>query len=94
MLQHNAKINTARAVRLYKAGNNISTIAIAFGFPRGTGNNRVRAVLEKAGVHCPKNPDALIRECLATIEKTYQQLRGRARSGWKKKLATLLLRHN
>jgi hypothetical protein len=37
-------------VRKYKAGVKIVDIAVAMGYPRGSGQNRVRAVLAKAGV--------------------------------------------
>jgi hypothetical protein len=44
------KFDVKRIVRLYKAGKNVSQIAQAIGYPAGHGNNRTRAVLEKAGV--------------------------------------------
>lgn len=43
--------NAGRAQQLYKAGKNVSEIAQAFGYPKGTGNNRVRNALMKAGVY-------------------------------------------
>lgn len=39
-----------RAVELYRAGKGIQEIAYAFGYQRGTGCNRVRYALEKAGL--------------------------------------------
>lgn len=45
------KLAPARVVALYKAGKNVSQIAQAIGYPAGHGNNRVRRVLEQAGVY-------------------------------------------
>jgi hypothetical protein len=45
------KFDVKRIVRLYKAGNNVSQIAQAIGYPAGHGNNRTRTALEKAGVY-------------------------------------------
>lgn len=42
--------NPARAVDLYKAGMRIIDIAVEMGYPRGSGNNRTKTALVKAGV--------------------------------------------
>lgn len=41
----------ARAIRLYKAGKRVSDIAVALGYERGHGQNRVAAALVKAGIY-------------------------------------------
>lgn len=43
--------NPARAVKLYKANSSVADIAVAMGYPRGHGQNRVRAALMSAGVY-------------------------------------------
>lgn len=40
----------ARAVELFKAGMKISDIAVEMGYPKGSGCNRTKAALKKAGV--------------------------------------------
>lgn len=45
------QFSAARAVQLYATGKNVSEIAQAFGYPKGKGNNRTRAVLITAGVY-------------------------------------------
>ena len=48
-----------RVISLYKAGRKIVDIAVAMGYERGTGQNRVRHCLTKAGLYaasCAKNP--------------------------------------
>ncbi len=47
----NVKFNVKRIVKLYAAGKNVSSIAVALGYPVGHGNNRVRRVLTKAGAY-------------------------------------------
>jgi hypothetical protein len=47
-------LNIARIVRAYKAGKRVSEIARQAGYPRGHGQNRVRGLLEKAGVYKTK----------------------------------------
>ena len=44
-------LNKARIIRAYKAGKRVAEIARAVGYPAGHGNNRVRNLLEKAGVY-------------------------------------------
>jgi DNA-binding NarL/FixJ family response regulator len=41
----------ARIKRMYRAGKNVSQIAVAIGYAKGTGNNRVRNFLAKAGLY-------------------------------------------
>jgi len=45
------KWNPARIVRLYKAGRNVNQIALAVGYPKNTGQNRVRNLLIKKGLY-------------------------------------------
>jgi hypothetical protein len=45
------KFNVNRIVKLYKEGKNVSQIAQAVGYPKGTGQNRTRAALVFAGVY-------------------------------------------
>ncbi|HLH10147.1 MAG TPA: hypothetical protein VKW78_23130 [Terriglobales bacterium] len=45
------KLAPARVIAMYKAGKCVSDIAQACGYPRGHGNNRVRPVLQAAGVY-------------------------------------------
>ena len=52
-MKYKVKFNVARIKALYRGGKNISQIAQASGYPAGTGNNRVRNVLIKAGVYKP-----------------------------------------
>jgi len=51
MKKHKVKFNAKRIVAMYKAGKNVSQIAQAVGYPKGTGNNRTRNVLIEAGVY-------------------------------------------
>jgi len=44
------KFDAEAAVAMYKAGTGISDIAVAMGYERGSGQNRTRAALAKAGV--------------------------------------------
>jgi len=44
-------LNKAQVVRLYKSGARVSEIARKIGYPAGHGQNRVRHLLEKAGVY-------------------------------------------
>lgn len=43
--------SAAEAVVLYNAGRKVVDIAVYFGYPRGSGQNRVRAALIKAGIY-------------------------------------------
>jgi hypothetical protein len=43
--------DAALAVKLYLEGKKVIDIAVACGYPKGQGNNRVRQALEKAGVY-------------------------------------------
>lgn len=45
------KFDVARIKRLYRAGKNVSQIALAIGYPAGHGNNRTRNAFIKAGVY-------------------------------------------
>lgn len=45
------KFSPARIKRLYRGGKLVSEIARAIGYPSGHGQNRVRAVLIKAGAY-------------------------------------------
>lgn len=45
------KWNPAQIRRWFKAGKNISQIAQACGYPKNTGQNRVRNLLKKAGLN-------------------------------------------
>jgi hypothetical protein len=45
------KFNPDRAVRMYQGGKRVVDIAVAFGYPRGHGQNRVTNALIKAGVY-------------------------------------------
>ena len=45
------KFNVKRIVKLYKDGKNVSQIALAIGYPKGTGQNRTRAALVFAGAY-------------------------------------------
>jgi hypothetical protein len=45
------KWDSARIKRLFRAGKNVSQIAVAIGYPQHTGNNRVRNFLKKAGLY-------------------------------------------
>jgi hypothetical protein len=47
----NIKFSATRAVKLYQSGKSVPQIALAMGYPPGTGNNRTRAALVKAGVY-------------------------------------------
>jgi len=47
------QFGAARIKALYKGGKNVSQIVQALGYPAGTGNNRVRNALIKAGVYKP-----------------------------------------
>lgn len=47
----NVSFNAGRVQAMYKAGKNVSEIAQAMGYAKGTGNNRVRNVLISAGVY-------------------------------------------
>lgn len=49
---HN-RFNADRAIRLYKKGKFVSDIAVAMGYERGHGQNRVRTALMSAGVYKP-----------------------------------------
>ena len=51
MANYKVKFNIPRILKLYKAGKNVSQIAQAIGYPRGHGQNRCRAALEKAGLY-------------------------------------------
>jgi len=51
--------DSARAVALYQGGMKVIDIAVELGYPRGSGNNRVRTALEKAGVYKKANTGAL-----------------------------------
>ncbi len=44
-------LNKSQVVRLYKGGARVSEIAVKVGYPAGHGQNRVRNLLEKAGVY-------------------------------------------
>jgi hypothetical protein len=44
------KFDPARIVALFKDGKCVSEIAQAIGYPKNAGNNRVRRVLEQAGL--------------------------------------------
>jgi hypothetical protein len=48
------EFDTAKAVALYQQGQKIVDIAVALGYPRGSGNNRTRAALKAAGVYKEK----------------------------------------
>lgn len=43
-----------KVVQMYRNNVKIADIAVAFGYPRGQGNNKVRDVLKLAGVYTPK----------------------------------------
>lgn len=43
--------DAAKAVEMYRAGTKVVDIAMKFGYPRGSGQNRVRAALIKAAVY-------------------------------------------
>lgn len=45
------KLDIAKIVALYKSGKPVSQIALTIGYPKNTGNNRVRNLLMKAGVY-------------------------------------------
>jgi predicted SprT family Zn-dependent metalloprotease len=47
----NMQWDAARVVELYSAGTKVPDIAVALGYERGHGQNRVRAALMKAGVY-------------------------------------------
>lgn len=49
--KYNVKFNKARIISLYEAGRCVSEIAQAIGYPKKTGNNRVRDVLKRAGIY-------------------------------------------
>jgi hypothetical protein len=51
MPKYKVNFNVTRILKLYKAGKKISEIVQAIGYPRGRGQNRCRAALEKAGVY-------------------------------------------
>jgi len=44
-------LNRARILRAYRAGKCVAEIARLAGYPKGHGQNRVRALLTKAGVY-------------------------------------------
>jgi hypothetical protein len=52
--RHAVKFNPEKAVKMFKAGKPVVDIAVAFGYERGQGQNRVRAALVKAGAYKPK----------------------------------------
>ena len=43
--------NPARIRKMYRAGNSVSEIARAIGYPRGHGQNRVRGLLERERIY-------------------------------------------
>lgn len=45
------KFDVTRIIALYKSGKPVSQIAEAIGYPKNTGQNRTRRVLEQAGVY-------------------------------------------
>lgn len=49
------KFDTARIIKLYKAGKSVNEIALAIGYPPRTGQNRTRLVLAKAGLYSAKS---------------------------------------
>jgi hypothetical protein len=51
MKRYPKTLNRARILRGYKAGKNVSELARLAGYPAGHGQNRVRALLTKAGVY-------------------------------------------
>lgn len=50
-MKHKVKFDPVKIKVLYRAGKNVSQIALAIGYPKGTGNNRVRNVLIKSKVY-------------------------------------------
>jgi hypothetical protein len=54
-MKYKVKFSAARIKRLYSAGKNVSQIAQAIGYPAGTGNNKVRNVLGRAGAYKSDN---------------------------------------
>ena len=51
MPKYKVSFNIPKILKLYKAGKNVSEIAQAVGYPRGHGQNRCRAALEKSGLY-------------------------------------------
>lgn len=45
------KFAPSRIIALYKEGKTVSQIAQAIGYPKNTGQNRTRRVLEQAGIY-------------------------------------------
>jgi len=54
-LKYKMKLNAAKIKRQYRAGRKVVEIARLAGFPKNCGQNRVRALLMKAGVYKPKH---------------------------------------
>lgn len=48
-------VNQEHIIALYRAGHNVSQIAQAIGYPKNHGNNRVRSILQRAGVKASVN---------------------------------------
>lgn len=44
-------VNPEHIIALYKTGKNVSQIAQAIGYPKNHGNNRVRGILQRAGLY-------------------------------------------
>jgi hypothetical protein len=47
------KFDPKKVVALYRTGKSVAQIAHAMGYPKGSGNNRTRNVLIKAGLYKP-----------------------------------------
>jgi hypothetical protein len=45
------KVSPARVIALYKDGKKVSEIALAIGYPKNTGQNRIRRILMAAGIY-------------------------------------------
>jgi DNA-binding NarL/FixJ family response regulator len=45
------KVSPARVIAMYKDGKKVSEIALALGYPKNTGQNRIRRILMVAGVY-------------------------------------------
>lgn len=54
MKAHKISFSAKRAVALCRSGRRVVDIAVAMGYERGSGKNRVRNALVKAGVYKPK----------------------------------------